>query len=168
MPNGDRLESFVFLVQFGKVVCNGLVHALDVPFVDRDPYERGGEGFGHREGGVYRGFVVAIEVPLVEHLIVVDDEECRRPARIEVVFEAAVATVARDGLDLGGVWVISGELLEVSVVGLAPEDSPCQVKVWCQHVCDEDNDQREYKEQTRTGQQQLERSWNRHAFSLHP
>src|SRR5215217_5651213 len=129
--------------------------------------------------------VVAVEVPLVEQLIVVDDEERRSPARIEVVFEAAVATVARDGLDLGGVGVIrgqlieagsgrcvvdgaSGELLEVLVVGLAPEDSPCQVKVWCQHVSGDDNDPREYKEQTCTGQQQLERSWNRHAFSLHP
>ena len=33
--------------------------------------------------------VVAVEVPLVEQLIVVDDEEGRRPACIKVFFEAS-------------------------------------------------------------------------------
>jgi hypothetical protein len=38
-----------------------------------------------REGGVEGGFVVAVEVPLVEQPIVVDDEERRRPARLKVI-----------------------------------------------------------------------------------
>src|SRR5829696_2689115 len=112
MPDGDRLEPLIFVEQFGKVVGYGLVDALDVPLLDGDPDERGGEGFGHREGCVYGRLVVAVEVPLVEQLIVVDDEERRRPTRIEVVFEAAVGTVARDVLDLGGVGVIRGQLIE--------------------------------------------------------
>src|SRR5215207_2255396 len=57
-------------------------------------------------------FIVAVEVLLVEQLMVVDDEERRRSARIEVVFEATVGTVARDGVDLGGVGIGGGQLIE--------------------------------------------------------
>ena len=56
--------------------------------------------------------MVTIEVPLVKQLIVVDDEERRRTTRIEIVFQAAVATIARDGLDLGSVGVIRRQLIE--------------------------------------------------------
>src|SRR5215217_7653409 len=117
MSDYDRREPLVFLEQFGKVVGYGLINAPYVTFVERDPHERRGEGLSHGEGGLYRTLIVAIEVPLVEQLIVVDDEERRRPARIEVVFEAAVATVARDGLDLEGVRVVRGQLIEAEARG---------------------------------------------------
>src|SRR5215204_5498162 len=110
--DGDLAKPFVFHEQFGEIVGYGLVYALDVPLVYRDPDERGSERLGHREGRVLGGSIVAIEVPLVEHLIVVDDEERCRPARIEVVFETAVGTVAPDGLDLRGIRVVRGEFVE--------------------------------------------------------
>jgi hypothetical protein len=60
-----------------------------------------------REGGVEGGFVVAVEVPLVEQPIVVDDKERRRPARLKVIHYAAVGAAVPDGFDLGGVGVVS-------------------------------------------------------------
>jgi hypothetical protein len=115
----------------------------------------------------------------------VDDEERRRPARLEVVYEAAVGTTVADGLDLRGVGVVcgqlielgggrcvvdgaSGEPLEVIVVGLAPEDGSRQVEVWCQYIANYEYEERKHKQQARTYQQRLEWFWNRHVFSLLP
>ena len=96
-----------------NIVGYGLVNALYVSFVYSDPDERRCERLGHREGCLYGVLIVTVEVLLVEQLIVVDDEERRRSARIEVVFEATVGTVARDGVDLGGVGIGGGQLIEV-------------------------------------------------------
>src|SRR5215213_8765499 len=172
MPDGDRLEALVFLEQFGEVISDRLVDALDVPFVDREPHERRSERLGHREGRVYGTPVVAVEVPLVEQFIVVDHQERRRPARLQVPFEATVTTAASDGLDLGSIGVVrgqlievgdggrvvdgaSGEPLEVLVVGLAPEDAPCQVEVRRRQIPNNDNDQGEQKERARADQHKL-------------
>ena len=85
------------------------------------------------EGCLYGVLIVTVEVLLVEQLIVVDDEERRRSARIEVVFEATVGTVARDGVDLGGVGIGGGQLIEAgstssSVVAIPaqPPHEPCR------------------------------------------
>jgi hypothetical protein len=83
-----------------------------VSFVYSDPDERRCERLGHRKGCLYGVLIVTVEVLLVEQLIVVDNEERRRSARIEVVFEATVGTVARDGVDLGGVGIGGGQLIE--------------------------------------------------------
>src|SRR5215216_3743410 len=169
MPDGDRLEALVFLEQFWDVVGNGFVDALDVPFVDREPHKRRSERLSHREGRVYGTLVVAVEVPLVEQFIVVDHQERRRPARLQVPFEATVTTVACDGLDLGGIEVVRGQLIEVGdgrrvvdgasveplevlVIGLAPEDAPCQVEARRRQIPNNDNDQGEQKERARADQ----------------
>ena len=116
---------------------------------------------------MYGVLVVAVEVPLVEQPIVVDYEERRRPACIKVFFEAfAVVSVARDALDLGGITIVrgqlveagdggsvvdgaSGELLVVFVVGLSPKDGPRQVEVGRRQIPSNHSDQREQKERTR-------------------
>ena len=56
--------------------------------------------------------VVAVEVPLIDQLIFVDDKECRRPACLEVIYQAAISAAVPDGLDLGGVGVVGGQLIE--------------------------------------------------------
>ena len=57
------------------------------------------------------------------------------------------------------------ELLEVFVVGLAPEDSPCQVEVRCRQIPDDHNGRGEQKERTRAYSKQLESSMG--YFSRH-
>ena len=59
----------------------------------------------------------------------------------------------------------SGELLEVLVVGLPSEGGPRQVEVWCQQIPNNDYDEREQEERTRTYAQQLESSRSIHAHS---
>src|SRR5215213_11042700 len=49
----------------------------------------------------------------------------------------------------------SGEPLEVLVVGLAPEDAPCQVEVRRRQIPNNDNDQGEQKERARADQHKL-------------
>src|SRR5829696_5462744 len=51
------------------------------------------------------------------------------------------------------------------VVGLAPEDSPRQVEVWCQHIPNNGHDEREHKERACADSQQLETSRSHHACS---
>src|SRR5215210_2802752 len=180
MPDGNQLEALVFLEQLGEVVGDGLVDTLDVPFVDREPHKRRSERLGHREGRVYGTLVVAVEVPLVEQFIVVDHQERRRPARLQVPVEATVTTVASDGLDLGSIEVVGGQLieavggryvvdgasgepLEVLVVGLAPEDGSCQVEVRRRQIPNNYNDQREQKERACADQHKLGwSSWKLH------
>src|ERR687898_1359895 len=183
MPDGDGPEPFILLEQLGDVVGYGLINAPYVPLVDGDPHQRRGEGLGHRERRVYGCPVVAVGVPPVEQLVVVNHQERSRPALVEVILEATIDLCIGDGLDLGGVGVVrrqlveagggrcvvdgaGGEPLGVSVVGLPPEDGARQVEVRRKQIPNNDNDEREHKEQSRSYCQHLESSPSLHSCSL--
>jgi hypothetical protein len=59
----------------GQVAGDGVIHAVDKAFVDGHPDQRGGVGLGHREGRDDAVALGAIEVLLVHHGAVMEDDE---------------------------------------------------------------------------------------------
>ena len=90
MPDRDPLEALVPVLQFRKVVGDGVVKC-DVAVVYRDTHKRRRERFRYGERGLGRIVLVPVEVALVEQDVALHDDKRSGVRGAEKRFEIIVA-----------------------------------------------------------------------------
>lgn len=75
VTDSDRSESRVTRRQFGQVIRDRVIHAVDESALDRDPDQCGGKGFGDRKRGQDRLAAGAVEIMLVKDLVILNDDK---------------------------------------------------------------------------------------------
>ena len=141
----DVSEGGIALYQFGQVVSDGIVDAVDVAFGDGNADESGVEGFGHGEGGDDAIMGRAVEIFFIQNGVVLDDEEGLGVSVCQELFQVAID----DGIliELGGngrflhincklKWLGTGrhcpggELLIIIHISIAPAQYAQRVFSW--------------------------------------
>src|SRR5208282_5089183 len=83
----NRVEALVF--ELWQVVCDRIVETLDIALGDRDAHQGRGDGLRQRPCGAQRVALEAVEIILVEHLVVSDDDECMSACRTKQLGQRA-------------------------------------------------------------------------------